>query len=109
MQPPDAVFVHRTDLLDVLDGSTDRADNVLLAEDEIGPAVFEVRAFREPNAVVRGVVFKARLLERDRRAWVVAVVFAVAWRIRVRVPVSALAVPTPERLTEFLENSLTRL
>ena len=106
VQPPDTVFVHRTDLLDVLDDPTSRADNVVLTKDEIGPAVFEVCAFREANAVVRGVVLEAGLLKRDRRTRVVAVVFAVAGRIRVRVPVSALAVPTGERLTGFLKNSL---
>jgi hypothetical protein len=103
------VFVHRTNLLDVLDGSTDRADNVVLAENEVRPVLLKILAFREADAVVRGVVLEARGLERDRRARMLVVVFAVAGWIRVLVPVSALAVPTGERLTEFLENSLTRL
>jgi hypothetical protein len=109
MQPPDAVFVHRTNLLNVLDGPAGRSDNVVLAEDEIAPRLLEVRTFREAEAVVRGVVLEARRLERDRRAGMVVAVVAVAGRIRVLVLVSALAVPTGERLTELLENSLTRL
>jgi hypothetical protein len=80
--------------------------NVVPAAVEIGPSLLEVLPFREADAVVRRVVDKSRRLERGRRARMFVVVRAVAGRIRVLVSVSVLAVPTGERLTEFLKNSL---
>jgi hypothetical protein len=103
------VFVHGSDLLDVLDGRTARADNVVLAKDEVAPTVLEVLPLREPDALVRGVVLEARLLERDRRTRMLVVVFAVAGRVRSLVPAASMPVPRRERFTEFGKNSLTGL
>ena len=98
MQAPYAVFVHGAHLLDVLDGCSARADNIVLTKDEVAPAVFEVLSLRKSNPVVRGVMLESSLLERDRRAWMLVVVFAVAWRVRFLVPVAPMPVPRRERL-----------
>jgi hypothetical protein len=70
---------------------------------------FGVPSFRESKVAVLRIVFEAVLFERDRRTRMVAVVFAVAGRVRVLVPVVAVAVPTLERLSEFFKHSLTGL
>lgn len=84
-------------------------DGVVLAEHEVGPSIFEVLSFREAKATVLDVVLEPRRLERDSRAWVLAVAFAVAGRVCFRVPVFALAEPAGERFSEFSKNSLTGL
>ncbi len=80
--------------------------------------VFVVRAFREPDVVVLGVVTDTFLFPRyggtrvflvDAVSSVVVVVFlAVAGRIRTRV-VLAFTVPRVEGFSEFLQNALTGL
>lgn len=52
------------------------------AEDEVREMFFEVRAFRESDSVVLGVVFEAVRFKRDRTAWSSVAVFAVAGWIR---------------------------
>jgi hypothetical protein len=107
VQSPLAALVHRPDLLDVLDGNV-RVGGVL-TEDEVAPAVLEIAALRQSDAPVLRVVLEAVLLERDRRAWVLVAVLAVGWRVRFLVPVLPMTVPRSERLSEFLDNSLTGL
>jgi hypothetical protein len=107
VEPPLAAFVHGADLLDVLDGNVGAGG--VLTEDEVAPPVLEVATFREPNTPVLGVVLEAVLFERNRRARVLVALLAVCWRVRVLVPVLPVAVPRCERLSEFLDNSLTGL
>jgi len=66
MQSPLAVFVHGTNLLNVLDRRCKRANDLVLTEHEVKPTVLEVFTLREPETVVRGVMLEASLLERDR-------------------------------------------
>jgi DNA-binding transcriptional regulator YdaS (Cro superfamily) len=104
MQAPLAAFGHGTDLLDVSDRNV--GTGLVLAEDEVRPVLFDVLAFRGLDTAVLWIVFEVVGFERDRALWVGVAVFAVAWRVRSRVPVPSMSVPTIERLTEFSEDSL---
>lgn len=107
VQAPLAVFVHGTDLLDVLDENV--RVGFVSTQNEVGPVCFRVAPLREADVAVFGVVLEAVFFERDRRARVVVVVFAVAGRVRSLVPVVVVAIPAVERLIEFFKNSLTGL
>jgi len=65
-----------------------------------------VTALREPDAPVLGVVLESVLFERDRGPGMLVAVLAVCWRVRFRVPVLPMTVPTFERFSELLDNSL---
>ena len=105
-------------LLQVLD--RDFGASFVFNEDvvPVSRVVFVVRAFREPDVVVLGVVTDTFLFPRQGTAWVffvdavsiiVVVVFlAVAGRIRTRV-VLPFPVPRVEGFSEFLQNALTGL
>jgi len=80
--------------------------SVEFTEDEVGPIRFEIRPFREADAVILGVEFESGSFERDRRTRVIIVVFAVAGWARSRVSVASFAVPPAERFSEFLKDSL---
>jgi hypothetical protein len=62
---------------------------------------------RESDAVVLGVEFEASGFERDRGTRMVVAVFTVTGRVRSRISIASFAVPTVERFSEFLKDSLT--
>ena len=96
------------DLPDVLHtGEVNIGPHLVLTEGEVRPARFQIGAFRESDAIVLGVEFEASGFERDRGTRMVVAVFPVAGRVRSRVSVAPFAVPTVERLSEFLKDSLT--
>jgi hypothetical protein len=107
MQAPFAVFIHGPDLPDVLDRNV--RVGLVGTKHEVAPVFLEVPAFAEPEVAVFGVVLEAVLFERDCRAWVVVAVLAVAWWVRVLVPVLPVAVPTAECFIQLFESCLTGL
>ena len=112
---PRRLVVDGANLLQVLDGDPGAC---FVFDEDVLPCLrvfFVIRALREANPVVLGVVFDAVLFPRYRRtgvffvdavALVVVVVFlAVAGRIRTVVGLS-LSVPRVEGFSEFLQNAL---
>ena len=69
---------NRPHLLDVLHGrEVDVGPSLEFTENEIRPVFFEIRSFRESDAVVLSVEFEASGFERDRRTRMFVVAFAV--------------------------------
>jgi hypothetical protein len=63
--------------------------------------VFEVMAFREPEATARRVVFDRFLLPSDGAAGVRVAAFPIPWWSGVIVTVAAESDEAPKRLSEF--------
>jgi len=85
MQLPVGAGPDSSDLLDVLDGHI--RVNSVLTENKVLTPIFQILPLRESNPIVVGVVLEPILFERDRRAWVVITVLAVAGRVRLLVTV----------------------
>ena len=101
MQLPLVAIPDGTHLLNVLHGHV-RA-RLVLCEDEIRPALFQVKPFRETELAVLVVVLDGSFLPRDGGARVVVATFPVArWVVAV-----VGVVPAGERFSKFFENSLT--
>lgn len=107
VEPPLTVFVDSTHLLDVLDCHV--RIGFIGTQDEIRLVGLRIAPFREAEVAILVVMFEAVCFERDRRTRMLAVMFAVAGRVRSLVSVVAVAVPAGERLSEFFEDSLTGL
>ncbi len=80
-----------------------------LTENEIRPVFFEISPFRETNPVILAVVFEPVFFERDCRTRVFVAILAILRWVCAVVPVSAFDIPPVERLSEFFNDSLTRL
>ena len=108
MQFPFVTHPDGSYLLDVFhSGEVNVGPSLVLAEDEVRPVVFQIRAFAESDSVVLGIEFEASGFKRHRASWVFVVVFAVLRRIRSYVSVVSFTVLAVERLSEFLKDSLT--
>jgi len=81
---------------------------LVLAEQEVRPVFFQVRAFREPDAVVLGVVFEPVFFECHRGTRSGVAVFAVAGWIRLVKLVSQVE-PRLESVRKFFDDFLTGL
>ncbi len=75
--PDGANVLHRLDFREVNIGTS-----LILTEQEVREVFFQIRAFREPNTIVLGVVFETVCFERDRTTWSFVAVFAVSGWIR---------------------------
>ena len=108
MQFPLVTRPDGSNLLDTLyGGEVNVGARLVCTEDEVRPVRFEIRSLRESDAVVLGVEFEASGFERDRGTRMVVAVFTVTGRVRSRISIASFAVPTVERFSEFLKDSLT--
>jgi hypothetical protein len=80
--------------------------SVVLAKHVVRTMRFQIESPAKADAIVLRVKVEALPFPRDRGAWMVVTVFAIAWRIGVWV---VLLIPAVERVSERYKSSLTRL
>ncbi len=69
------------DRTNVLHREVNVRTSLVLAEQEVREVFLQVRAFRESNSIVLGVVFEPVFFERNRGTWSFVAMFPVAGRI----------------------------